>query len=143
MSRNSIVVAAVCLAGLAVVVSGLLTDRAEAQGQPQILPGGRPARIRSYFISGVNPGAIIKQVEGRFGMIITDILVDAEPFAGSVLIYEDAGAGPELKGRFRVQVDGNTHLRFESGLPVSAGSSISVSRDAPGEASYTIMGYIY
>ena len=131
-----LVTTALILAALAV---SEYTPRASGQ---QIVPGGRPARIRSYFVTVETGGqaTLIPTVEGVNGTILTDFVFDGA--SGIYLRIEvDTGSGWEPKAKFKFENGVHPKYSFQSGIPVPAGSTVRVvTNDA---RSVTVSGYTY
>lgn len=117
-----------------------VTPTANAQ---QILPGGRPAKIRSYFKEiGNNPGVVIPALTEVHGFIITDIVID--DYAGSESPRLRLMQGAALLLSVREDNDKNgLHLRFESGIPVAPNEDVTGTISNAGGAWLTISGYTY
>jgi len=96
MSKRSLTMTVAAVAVVCLVGMGLSGSIASADAQ-QVLPGGRPARIVSYYTGGQS-GTIIPSAEGPHGFIITDIVAVRQDQDGtqSTSVVFQLASGPQL-----------------------------------------------
>jgi hypothetical protein len=117
-----------------------------ATGQ-EILPGGRPAKIQSYYVAATvgDPVVVIPSVPGPHGFILTDIVAHrSESGPGELIVQQGAVE------KARILVAGVTerigaHYHFESGIRLESGEEIKVDvRGGSSPTTYaTLSGYSF
>ncbi len=143
MSKQSMIWVVVVIAALFVLGPGLSDFVTKADAQ-QVLPGGRAAKIRSYYKYG-SSGTIIASAEGPNGFIITDVMFI--PVGGAHIDSLRLGVDSDIIAYFANGTDSTgavESFHFESGLPVPAGSEVTFHTGTSGRSiQLTISGYTF
>ena len=135
-STKTVLAVAIVIAGFAYAVSA---------GHPQIDslkhshrccgPQPEDARVYHMFLPQNETTIIIPIVEGTNGFVVTDIISPTQ-----CSIYQDTGKGPVILFKTFKR---NSTFHFETGIPLVAGSAITVLNEAASDFEITIMGYVY
>lgn len=145
MSKKRYVFCIACVAGLLLATLAISDFTSVARGQ-EVLPGGRPAKIRSYTAQGTTPTAVtlVEPIEGNRGFVVTDVIVTvaSAPSDYHVSVYEgDPGA-------VNMKLDcfpGRQPVHLDSGIVFQSGEKLTAQVGAPNGTGFwvTVSGYVY
>ena len=138
MSKHSfgwLLLVATCVFMAGIVAPQLIP---KASGQ-QVLPGGRPAKIQSFYASVASDRwlVVIPTVPGEHGMIIQNLHTnDTGTYELQVNLGGDWVTAVLVRGSPQ-------NVVFVPGIPVPAGASVRLEVASPTELHCTAIGYTY
>lgn len=128
---------------------GTLLPIQETAGGPSqtILPGGRPARFRSYSVFGTGTITVIPNVEGAHGFVVTDIVTVADVGTTAETINLRQNGVLKLTYRTQAAAGSNTphSYHFESGIVLTPDQPLIAECISNGSANITVTvsGYTF
>lgn len=146
MSTKSALLVVCCIA-LIVVVGSAFTAPGQSSAKAQILPGGRPAKIHSYYAEGTDNITIIPSVPGTNGFIITDIIANHSATGTDNSGWLKQGTEqiahveiPRIYATMTTRTAPNSY-HFASGIRLSPGTALVLDVADPASVRITVMGY--
>lgn len=151
MSNKSIAWTIVAVAVGFVAASGLSSSAPVARGGQEIPPGGRPGKIRSYYVSTTTETTltVIPSVEGANGFVITDVVATIQNSGGQRLtLAQTVDGNPQVRAQLLVAGDDTSNRGFPHSYHFGSGVVLTPGSDLKATTSsttwwITVSGYTY
>ncbi len=143
MSKKSL--GLMVVVSMAVFMVGLaLSDFVPQASGQQVLPGGRPAKIHSFYGHGASTFELTDAVPGDHGFIITDVVTaTGQPDVKFVELHQGSTVKLRLLSRGAGGIEPSCSFHFESGVRLEPGEPLIVQPIGSYEHFVTVTGYAF